>query len=156
LAIVAKTRIVQSWFSGMAGAAVAIVVWQLLAPFVARITLNPRYQAPDFLAVLSQMVARPPDKAHLVRFALFWVVLLGGIHGMVFSRLRPSLPGAATARKGLSFGILLWIFSYLFFEFLHPWGQFHEPMPLVLLELLMWLVVALAEGMTLAALSPHG
>ena len=74
-----KTRIVQSWFAGMAGTAVAIVVWQLLAPFVARITLNPRYQAPDFLAVLSQMVARPLDKAHLVRFALSWVVVLGGL-----------------------------------------------------------------------------
>jgi hypothetical protein len=151
-----KTRIVRSWFAGMAGAAVAIVVWQLLAPFVARITLNPRYQAPDFLAILSQMVARPLDKAHLVRFALSWVVVLGGIHGVVFSWLRPSLPGASAARKGLSFGMLLWIFSYLFFEFLHPWGQFNEPAPLVLLELLMWLVVALAEGMTLAALSPRG
>jgi hypothetical protein len=145
-------RFVRPCLAGIAGSAVAIVVWQLLVPIVARITLNPRYQSADFLAVLSRLVAQHTSKLHLFQFFVFWIVLLGSLHGIVFSVLRPSLPGAGNY-KGLSFGVLLWIFGYLFFEFLSPWGQFNEPVLLVMFELLMWLAVALTEGLTIAAVS---
>jgi hypothetical protein len=45
---------------------------------------------------------------------------------------------------------LLFALCYLFWEFFTPFNQFAEPLPLIMLELAFWAIVALAEGMALA------
>jgi hypothetical protein len=145
-----RIRVKRACLAGIAGSAVGLAVYQGLVPFVARFTLDPRRQSADLMSVLRILLSHPPAGAHLIASAVVWLVVFGSVYGILFALTAANLPGSGW-RKGLSFGVLIWILSYGFFEFLSPWTQFSEPLPLLALELTMWLVVALAEGIVIAA-----
>ena len=146
----ARIRLRRACLAGIAGSAVGVAVYQGLVPFVARFTLDPRRQSAGFMSVLSILLAHPPAATHLIAAALVWLLVFGCVYGILFALMAANLPGSGW-QKGLTFGVLIWIVSYGFFEFLSPWTQFSEPLPLLALELSMWLVVALAEGIVIAA-----
>jgi hypothetical protein len=47
-------------------------------------------------------------------------------------------------------GLLLFVLSFLFDEAFTPFNLFHEPLPLVMLELVFWAIVAFAESSAIA------
>lgn len=52
--------------------------------------------------------------------------------------------------------LLLFVMTFLFWEFFTPFNQFGEPVPLIALELTFWGVIALAEGFALAGVFEDG
>jgi len=83
-------------------------------------------------------------------------LLLFGIgHAFVYRWLSRGWPdgiGARTWRMAL----LLFFFSYLFWEFFTPFNQFGEPLPLIGIELFFWAIIALSEALAIAAVMEGG
>jgi hypothetical protein len=74
---------------------------------------------------------------------------IGLVHGAVFVLVEPALP-ATRVKKGLAFGGIVWALMALYFEFHVPFNMFGEPIALVAIELLFWIVVAAVEGLVLS------
>lgn len=91
----------------------------------------------------------PPRTTSDLGLVLAGVVPFGLLHGLVFAALAPTLPGRGW-RKGLSFGILLWLLMILWFEFFVLLSVMHPPWLLFGLELGLWLLVNLVEGTAIA------
>jgi hypothetical protein len=89
-----------------------------------------------------------PRKLVTIGFFLLWA--LGLV--VIYSVIRPSLPGEGW-RKGLSFGIMIWLMTCFFFEIFTPFNMFGEPIGLMLYEMLMWLPGILVIGILIAILS---
>lgn len=53
-------------------------------------------------------------------------------------------------KRGLRFGALIFVLSFLFWEFFTPFNQFAEPLRLILLELFFWAVIAFSEAFAIA------
>jgi hypothetical protein len=47
---------------------------------------------------------------------------------------------------------LIFFLSFLFWEFFTPFNQFGEPLPLIALQLLFWVIIAVAESLVIANL----
>ena len=136
--------------AGVAGGVASVFVLGFFFGIARGIIQNPAYQSPKLIAVWTSL--HPLPRAVTQPWLIFLgFVLLGALHGLVFAQIAPSLPGRGW-RKGLSFAVVLWVLMPLFFEFYTPWNMFHEPEPLVLLELLLWVPGMLAEGLTIAAI----
>lgn len=78
------------------------------------------------------------------------LVVLSVIHSSLFSVLMPSIPGQTWFKKGLFWGVVIWLMFWVFQE----WFVYHtllgEPAVLNLLELILLLFGSLVEGMTIA------
>lgn len=76
-------------------------------------------------------------------------VVIGVVHGLVFMWIEPSLPRSGLLR-GAAFGVVLWALMALYFEFHAPFNMFGEPLVLVGVELVFWMIVLLVEGIVLS------
>lgn len=112
------------------------------------ILINPQYQSPKLIKVWTELEPIPLAVNHPEIMTLGFIVL-AVIHAFIFSVIKLGVPGDGW-KKGLSFGLIIWLFSYLFFEFFTPWNMFGEPVRLVILELVFWIPVALSEGIVIA------
>jgi len=78
------------------------------------------------------------------------LVILSVIHSWLFSVFAPSIPGASWVRKGLFWGLAIWLMFWVFQE----WFIYHtllaEPVALNLLELVILLAGSLVEGLVIA------
>lgn len=142
--------------------AAAFVLWG--NPLTWQLLLTPEFgQSDKLLAVWLYLPPRP--KADLWTPGAFGSAgqlqmagLLFGLtlaHAWVYGVVRASLPGRGW-RKGLGFGVGIWLFSYLFYELFTPFNLLGEPLHLLAYELILWLGVALTEGCTLATLIEAG
>lgn len=113
-----------------------------------RILSNPDLQSVKFLAVFTEVPPLPRAATHpWVLFA--GLAIIGLIHSLVFAALRSGLPGEGW-RKGVVFGLIAWALMVPWFEFYLPWNVMHEPLGLVLLEVLLWALVLQLVGITIA------
>jgi len=116
------------------------------------ILANPAYQSEKFLAVFNTIKPLP-------RMVEAYWILPGGIfiisffYVAVFRFISIRLKGSRW-KKGLSFGLVAWALMVPFFEFFLPWNVMHEPIGLVLLEMVCWLGVMLTIGGGLALTLP--
>ena len=78
------------------------------------------------------------------------LIVLSVIHSWLFSIFSPSIPGASWFRKGLFWGLTIWLMFWVFQE----WFIYHtllaEPIVLILLELVILLAGSLVEGLVIA------
>lgn len=130
-----------------AGAAVSGPLLFALGPFT---IFNDALQSPKVQAVWDELEPLPLMLSNPVAFALV-LVLLGVVHGLVFALIAGSLPGGRV-RRGLLYGLLIWLMSHLFFELNGPYALLGEPLPLVGVELTISFVGALAEGVVISAI----
>lgn len=120
------------WYSGM------VLVFgpaqQLLA--------NPEFQSRKFLDVFTTI--KPLPRMSVEPLAFYTGFLLVGIaFSLAYHLVARWLPGTI-AKKGLLFGFVAWLLMNPWFEFYLPWNVMHEPLPLVLLEMILWLVVLMS------------
>lgn len=81
--------------------------------------------------------------------------VIGGLHGLVFAWIEPSLP-RGRMRRGLAYGAILWTLMAVYFEFHAPFNMFGEPPLLVAVELGFWIAVVAVEGVVLSFLYGAG
>lgn len=110
---------------------------------------DPDRQSTKFLAVMGQMEPLPRV------VAAPWILLAGligiaCIYGAVYHFIRRAFGHRRWWRKGFGFGAVAWALMVPWFEFYLPWNALHEPVPLVLLEGILWLAVLLTVGLAIA------
>ena len=112
------------------------------------ILLDPSIQNPKLIAVWTQLEPLPlvvsnpaPIIAGLIVFAI--------LHAFVYRWLAPGWPPGVTARA-LRLTALIFLLSFVFWEFFTPFNQFGEPLVLITLELAFWAATALAEAFAIA------
>ena len=143
------TRIIAAGvFGGIAASLAVLILFRLIGFEYWGILTNPEYQSPKLIKVWTEIEPIPLAVNHPAIITLGFI-LLAVIHAFVFSVIKPGIPGEGW-KKGLSFGLMIWLFSYVFFEFFTPLNMFGEPVSLVILELVFWIPVALAEGVVIA------
>ncbi len=79
------------------------------------------------------------------------IVLFGVIHAYLFRWLSSSWTGGIVS-QGLQFATLVFLMTFLFWEFFTPFNLFGEPLHLIALELLFWACIALADGLAISAI----
>lgn len=113
------------------------------------ILLDPTIQSSKLIAVWTNLEPLPlvvnspaPIIGGLVLFAIS--------HAFMYRWLSPAWP-AGIAARALRLALLVFILSFVFWEFFTPYNQFGEPLALIALELVFWAAIALAEGFAIAA-----
>jgi hypothetical protein len=102
------------------------------------VLFNPTYQSPKVLAVVPTMVmVRAP---YIIFIFIGWTIILIG-YAFLSAHISVLWPRGFW-RRLWRLGLLIWFFSLLFFEFQGPYNLLREPVPLLLLELLFWVICA--------------
>lgn len=153
---------------GAGGGAFAVTMLAALLlwgnPLTRRLLLTPEFgQSDKLLAVWLYIPPRPKldvwdpqaffSPGQLQMFALLFLLTLA--HAWIYGAIRGALPGQGW-RKGVGFGVGIWLFSYVFFELFTPFNLFGEPLHLLAYQLTLWLALALIEGCAIAALVEVG
>jgi hypothetical protein len=144
-------RLSRAFGAGFAAFIVASIVSNLLFfRLGAGLLFDPDAQSDKLLAVFFEMEPLP---LMFTNGPLYLAIagIIGGLHGLVFAWIAPALPGGRL-KRGLAFGVVLWVLMAVFFEFHTPFNMFGEPVALVALELVFWGVVLAVEGLILSFL----
>ena len=143
-------RILLAGLAGGAATNLAMLVTFRLIGFGSGLLLDPRWQSEKLVAVwtriepLPRIVSAPaPMIVGAFAFALF--------HAWLYAQLAGSWPSGLWPRTWRLAG-LVFVLSYVFFEFFTPFNLFWEPLPLIGLELVFWAVVALAEALAVVGI----
>jgi hypothetical protein len=118
------------------------------------ILLDPSLQSPKLIDVWTRLEPLPLVVSHPL-IIIIGLILFGIGHAFVYrwlSRAWPDGIGARTWRMAL----ILFFFSYVFWEFFTPYNQFGEPLPLIGIELFFWAIIALSEALAIAAVMEGG
>ncbi len=78
------------------------------------------------------------------------LVLLSAFHGSLYSVLSPSIPGKTWLKKGLFWGLVIWLLYWVTQEWFIYHTLLKEPFALNLLELAVLLLGSLTEGVVIA------
>jgi hypothetical protein len=144
-------KLMRGGISGAIAFVIANIVSNLLFFQIGKpILFNPDLQSEKLIAVLFEMEPLP---LMFTNKSLYMAItaLIGIVHGLVFTYIEPSLP-KNKIKRGAAFATILWALMALYFEFHAPFNMFHEPVSLVLLELLFWVVVVLVEGILISSI----
>jgi hypothetical protein len=114
------------------------------------ILLDPGLQSPKLIAVWTQMEPLPLVIAKPAPIIL-GLFCFGLGHAYLYHWLAPFWPRGIFSRAWRLAGLIFFC-SFLFWEFFTPFNQFGEPLVLIGLELLFWVIIAGAEGLVIAAL----
>lgn len=142
-------KVVRGGIAGAVAFVVANIVSNLLFFRLGKpVLFNPDVQGEKVMAVLFEMEPLP---LMFTNGPLYMAIaaVIGIAHGLVFTYIEPILP-TGTVKRGAAFAAILWVLMALYFEFHTPFNMFHEPVPLVLLELLFWVIVLLVEGLLIS------
>ena len=116
------------------------------------ILADPAYQSEKFLSVFNTMDPLPRMvEAYWILPAGIFIVSF--FYVAVFRFMKGHIQGSRW-KKGFGFGLMAWALMVPFFEFFLPWNVMHEPIWLVLLEMVCWLGVMLTIGVGLALTLP--
>lgn len=112
-------------------------------------------QSPKVTAVWETLEPEPLMMSDPISFGLAFA-LLGAAQGAVFVLVAPAL-SSRMVKRGLTYGLILWLLSNLAFELLGPFNLLAEPVPLVAVELAVALPGNLVGGIALSAIygRPH-
>ena len=78
------------------------------------------------------------------------LVVLSVIHAWLYRLFAPAIPGDAWWKKGLFWGLAIWLMYWLFQEWFIYYTLLGEPLLLALLELTVLLAGSLVEGVVIA------
>lgn len=112
------------------------------------ILLNPAIQSKKLIDAWTKIEPLPlvvTNPGLMIMITMFFGIL----HAFLYRWLSPIWPTGIKARA-LRFGGLLFLMTFLFWEFFTPFNQFGEPLSLIALELVFWAIIALAEAAAIA------
>jgi hypothetical protein len=118
------------------------------------ILLNPSHQSRKLIAVWTEIEPLPLVVAQPMPIIL-GIVGFGILHAYLFRWLSPSWPMGAV-KRGIRFACLVFLMTFLFWEFFTPFNQFGEPIYLIALELVFWAFIALADGFAISMIMGEG
>ena len=78
------------------------------------------------------------------------IVLFGIFHAWVYRQTAPQWP-VGVMNRGLRFALVVFVMTFLFWEFFTPFNMFGEPLSLLALELVFWACIAVGDGLAIAA-----
>jgi hypothetical protein len=118
------------------------------------ILLDPSLQSEKLIAVWTEIEPLPLVVDRPIPIIL-GIILFGIIHAYLYRWISPAWP-KGIARRGLSFALVVFLMTFLFWEFFTPFNMFGEPLGLIALELCFWAVIALADGLVISAIMERG
>ena len=118
------------------------------------ILLKPSYQSKKLIAVWTQLEPLPLIVNQPAPI-LLGIVAFGIVHAYLYRWLSSAWP-AGVVKRGLSFALLVFLMTFLFWEFFTPFNLFGEPMGLIAIELFFWAIIALADGFVISAIMERG
>lgn len=136
---------VRSLFAGLVGGFIGqMTLGALFAnPITQAILYHPDLQSRLFIEVTAQ---------RNLPLSIAGLIVLSAIHGWLYAQFAPAMPGRTWMRKGLFWGVVIWLMYWLFQE----WFIYHtllaEPLLLNLLELVLLLGGSCVEGLVIAFL----
>ena len=113
------------------------------------ILLDPNWQSPKLIEVWTRLEPLPLVVANPAPI-IVGLMLFGIGHAFIYRWLSPHWPPGLLPRA-LRLALLVFVLSFLFWEFFTPFNQFGEPLPLIVLELLFWALIAMTEALVLVA-----
>jgi hypothetical protein len=113
------------------------------------VLLDPDVQSTKLIAVWTELEPLPLVVTRPAVVAIGFVGL-GIVHAAVYGMVAGAWPRGVRTRA-LRMAALLFSVAFLFWEFFTPFNQYGEPLPLIGLELLFWVIIALGEGCAIAA-----
>ena len=111
------------------------------SPPVQSILYNPEWQSRLFIEITPQ---------RNIPVSVAGLVVLSVIHAWLFSVLMPSIPGKTWVKKGLFWGLTIWLMYWLFQEWFIYNTLLGEPPLLNILELAILMLGSLVEGIVIA------
>jgi len=111
------------------------------SPPIQSILYNPEWQSPLFIEITPK---------RNIPVSVAGLVVLSTIHAWLFSVFMPSIPGKTWLRKGLFWGLTIWLMYWLFQEWFIYNTLLGEPLLLNALELSILLLGSLVEGIIIA------
>ena len=118
------------------------------------ILLDPALQSEKLIAVWTEIEPLPLVVDRPLPIIL-GIVIFGVVHAYLYRWISPAWP-TGVARRGLSFALIVFMMTFLFWEFFTPFNMFGEPLGLIALELSFWVVIALADGLVISAVMERG
>jgi hypothetical protein len=110
-------------------------------PLTYSVLYNPNLQSRLFIEITAQ---------RNLPLSISGLIVLSIIHGWLYTVFAPSIPGETWLKKGLFWGLTIWLMFWLFQE----WFIYHtllgEPLLLNALELVLLLIGSCVEGLTIA------
>ncbi len=141
-------RLLRVIAAGLAGGGAWIVGMMIFFGPAQIILADPELQSAKFKAVMEQ-IEPLPRMAGNMWIIITGLLLIGVIYSMVFSFIGPRFSGT-NFQKGIKFGLTSWALMVPWFEFYLPWNVMHEPVLLVLLEVVCWAGVLLLVGISIS------
>jgi hypothetical protein len=79
------------------------------------------------------------------------IIAFGIAHAYLYRWLCSAWP-TGIAKRGFSFALLVFVMTFVFWEFFTPFNQFGEPIRLIAVQLVFWALIALADGLVISAI----
>lgn len=151
-----KTSHPKTLLAGVAGGLSMNLVMLLTFRFIGfgvngnGILLNPSIQSRKLIAVWTELEPLPLVVNQPVPI-IVGIIAFGIVHAYLYRWLCSAWP-TGIAKRGLSFALLVFVMTFVFWEFFTPFNQFGEPISLITIELSFWALIALADGFAIAAI----
>jgi len=113
------------------------------------ILINHSTQSPKLIAIWTELEPIPLVVSKPTPI-IIGLILFGIGHAFIYRWLSPAWPQGIMART-LRMGMLVFLLSFLFWEFFTPFNLFGEPLPLIGLELVFWATIAFAEAFVMSS-----
>lgn len=153
----AKTSIFKTLLAGLAGGFALNIIMLLTFRLIGfgwnggGILLDPSLQSPKLIAVWTQIEPLPLIVSNPASM-IGGLILFGIGHAFIYQWLAPSWPTGIWKRTW-RMAMLVFILSFLFWEFFTPFNQFGEPVLLMGLELIFWATIAIGESFVIATVT---
>ncbi len=118
------------------------------------ILLNPSFQSRKLIAVWTQLEPLPLVVNQPIPIVL-GIIIFGIVHAYLYRWLSCAWP-TGIVKRGLSFSLLVFFMTFVFWEFFTPFNQLGEPVGLIAIELTFWALIALADGFAISAIMERG
>lgn len=148
-------RAVRTILAGLAGGAAMNAMMLLtfrLIGFGLRgggILLDPGVQSEKLINVWTRMEPIPKIISEPL-VMITGLMFFGIIHAVIYYWISGPWPRCVFSR-GWRFSAILFLMTFLFWEFFTPFNLFWEPLSLAAVELFFWAAIAAAEGFAIAA-----
>jgi len=139
--------------AGLVGAFVSAILVGILYTASSPILFNSQLQSAKVLAVYNSIRPLPLLTTNMPAFLVGYVAV-SMIRTFVFAWLYRGIPGTGI-RKGLSWGLIIWLIATVFSEFYTAVNLLAEPLFLVAFELVLQLPAYMGEGVVVATIYRH-